>query len=147
MKFENVAFGLTTKGEYARPFESSYGIHILKLNDRVAVPKDKAASLDGYQAMVREDARIEMARENLQKDILKKINFKQNSYDEKTLWTVTDNYLSTSKVTSTKTITQNTVLFSFTKSNVKVIDWLRYVKATKTLASPAYPEMMNKFVG
>jgi hypothetical protein len=28
-----------------------------------------------------------------------------------------------------------------------VIDWLRYVKATKTLASPAYPEMMNKFVG
>jgi len=146
-KFENVAFSLTTKGEYAKPFESSYGVHILKLNDRVAVPKDKAASLDGYQAMVREDARIEMARENLQKDILKKINFKQNTYDEKALWTVTDNYLSANKVTPTKTINQNTVLFSFAKSNVKVIDWLRYVKATKTLASPAYPEMMNKFVG
>ena len=29
----------------------------------VGVPKDKAASLDGYQAMIREDGRIEMARD------------------------------------------------------------------------------------
>ena len=145
--FESAAFGLTKKGDYAKPLESAYGVHLIKLIERVQPTADKALALDAIRSQVREDSRMEMARVNFEKDVMGKIGYKPGVYDQKALWQMTDSFVNNNKLIKLKTINSNTVLHSFAKSNVKVIDWLRYVKAVKTLASPSYPEMMKKYVG
>lgn len=146
-QFERTAFSLSKKGDLSKPFESAYGIHILKLIEHVRAPSEKKAALESFSSQVREDNRIEMAHRNFEKEIMAKVGFKQNPYDQKGLWMMTDSFLMANKVIELKTINKNTVLHSFTKGNLKVMDWLQYVKAVRTIGSPAYPEMMKRFVG
>ncbi|MES1223120.1 MAG: peptidylprolyl isomerase, partial [Bacteroidota bacterium] len=136
--FEAAAFALQKTNDISKPFATSYGYHIIRLNEKIAAEKDfqKATASGALRQKVMNDYRAKIAKNKFNSDILKLIPAKKMVVDENALWQFTDSFLTYNNFKSIGGINENTLLFSFPKENVKASDWARYVRSIKAAGTP-----------
>jgi peptidyl-prolyl cis-trans isomerase SurA len=151
-QFENKVFAIQKDGEVTPPFETKFGYHIIKRISKSEIPQDKTD--DSYLFILKQevlqDSRITAAKEKFVKEILKKLNFKKNlAIKQNQHWTLTDSAIAVNKKIISPNLNTNTVLFSINNQNLKVSDWITFIKIYKTTSSN-YGEtdsiLMNKFI-
>ena len=151
--FESMAFSLKNDGDISVPFQTQFGFHIIKRISRLPIPANKndEAYLDNLKQDVLKDARIEIAKEKFVKEILTRIGYKKNhSLIERDLWKITDTFAIANKKIASGNVNEKTTLFSFNNANVKVGDWMQYVRSVKNTyaahAEQAYPDLLKSYV-
>lgn len=151
--FERVAFSLKNDSDISKPFQTEFGYHILKRISRSPVPADKnnEAFINSLRQQVLADSRIEIAKDKFVKEVLVKTGFKENSsINQKDLWKITDTFAISNKKISTGKLNEKTILFSFNNANVKVGDWMQYVRNVKNTygaqTNQTYPELFKKYI-
>ncbi len=150
--FEAAAFSLQKSGDVSKPFQTSYGYHILKLleaklaGDNVNDP----SALAGMEEKVIKDNRLEKSKKELMGKKLTLIKYKPAKYNQKDLFIFTDSSLRKPNTVAVKGIDDNTLLFSFQKQNIKAGDWIQFVKSTGTApdqnSKDNYPELLKEFI-
>lgn len=131
--FEQVAFSLKKPGDFSKPFQTSYGYHVLKLLEAkpvVADPNDPAF-LASLEEKVTKDNRMENSKKELLTKKLALIRYKSAKYNEKDLFTFTDSALVKAHPSPVKGISEHTGLFSFVKQNVKAGDWVNFIRSAR----------------
>ncbi|HEY1038088.1 MAG TPA: peptidylprolyl isomerase, partial [Bacteroidia bacterium] len=78
-EFEQKAFGLQNKGDYTEPFMTRYGWHIVKLNDKKALPAPFETMKNELKQKVNRDSRSQAGRSALIARVKKESNFKENT--------------------------------------------------------------------
>lgn len=128
--FEEMAFALKKPGDISKPFETSSGYHILKLMEAKPVATDinNTETFAFFQDKVSRDNRMAEAKKAMLSKELKLIKYKPAAFISKDLFAFTDSSLVKSTPVSYKGITENTLLFSFAKKNVRASDWIKYVR-------------------
>jgi len=149
-QFENTVFALLKDGDITPPFQTQFGYHIVKRISRTEIPLDKTndSYLFTLKQQVLQDSRITSAKEKFVNDVLKKLNYKKNvAIKENDLWKLTDSFLVSNKVSGQ--YSGQTPLFTLNNQNIKVGNWLKFVKDYKTSGSykgESDKELMNKFI-
>lgn len=150
--FENVAFALKNPGDVSKPFQTSYGYHILKLLEAKPVSTDvnDAAYLAALQEKVNKDSRMNRSKNELIDKKLALIKYKPAIFKAKDLYQFTDSAITKSKALPVKGITGNTVLFSFATQNIKASDWLNFVRTVRNDpnqgATKSYPDLYKEYI-
>ncbi len=147
--FEDKVFALRSDGELSWPFETSYGIHIVKRLQHKPVEKDKNTAAGAMKQAVTEDSRAQLAKKSFEQSVLKKVTMKKLPVDEKALWQVTDSFVKKNTVVPVKGITEKTVLYSFPKSNITAGNWLQYARTFLTTGETpglTYPKLMQQYI-
>lgn len=136
--FEQVAFSLKNNGDISRPFATASGYHIIKLSEAKHTPTDinNAEANEYLLDKVSRDNRLTEAKKALLSKELKTIKYKPATLDQKIFYEYTDSAIVKPAGFRYKGISENTVLFSFPKQNVKAGDWIKFVKGVRS--SPAY---------
>ena len=137
-QFENIVFAIQKDGDVTPPLETKFGYHIIKRISRSEIPQDKTN--DSYLFLLKQevlqDSRITAAKEKFVKDILKKLNFKKNAaIKQSQLWALTDSAIISNKKITFPNLNNNTVLFSFNNQNLKVSDWIDFLKNYRTTSN------------
>jgi peptidyl-prolyl cis-trans isomerase SurA len=148
--YEQQVFALKKDGDVTRPFLTEFGYHIVKQVNRTPVSNDRTNSnvlLDLKQKVIA-DKRGDLAKAKFMKEILRLTGYKPATVNSKDLWRVTDSFLISKKKITAGSVNEKTVLFTFRKSNIKVSDWLDFVKNYKTVSNntEAYKDIMDKFI-
>ncbi len=150
--FEQVAFSLKKPGDFSKPFQTSYGYHILKLIEATPAATDlnNPVVLADFEEKVIKDNRMERSKKELMEKKLALIRYKPAKYNEKGLFTFTDSAVLKPTVASVKGMNKNTVLFSFAKQNVKTGDWLNFVRTARNTPDQNfkdnYAELFKEFI-
>jgi len=130
--FEKAAFSLSKDNQISEPILTEYGYHIIKRISHTSIPADKKDK--EYMAQLKEqvtnDDRIEVSKKVMQQKILKLTGYKKVVYNANDLWAYTDSVVRDRPVPAKTTIRPNTVLFSFTKQNITVNDWIAFRRST-----------------
>ena len=139
--FENVAFSLKNKGDISKPFQTTYGFHILKLLEAkpVSTNFNDPVTFAGLQEKVARDNRLEISKRELIQKKLTTIKYKPSTIKAEDLYIFTDSAIQKRNVLSVNGITENTQIFSFAKQNIRAGDWVKFVKSR-----PQSPYLTNK---
>ena len=130
-EFEENAFSLQNNNDISKPFETTFGFHIIKRISITPVSNSKndEAFLYHLQEEVRKDSRIELAQRQFIESILPKIGFQKNKISETDLWKVTDSSLLANKNFHSGKVSEETILCSFSDNTVmKASDWIIYLR-------------------
>ncbi len=151
--FEDAAFSLAKKNDISRPFETAYGIHILRMIEHLPINADKndPVAFSNMKQRVVTDNRTEEAKTVLAKSLRTKIGFKPSkTLNQKSLWAFTDSSFAGRPVTAIKDVNAKTVLFSFAKQNITAANWNMFVKAVRgsvsDLSNKGYEELYEKYI-
>lgn len=145
--FEEKVFGLSAIGDVSQPIKTSFGYHIVKKIESIPVEKGKNIAYPLLRAAVLEDPRNNIARKSFEQQVLVRTGYKKATYDTEALWRMTDSFNLANKMKSTAGLTDKSILFSFGKSKVPVINWLDYSKENWTSEGrQLYPSMMQNFI-
>ena len=130
--FEKAAFGLERDNQISQPILTEYGYHIIKRISRTPIPSDKKDKeyLEQLKEQIINNERIDVAKKVMQQKILKLTGYKKGVFNANELWAYTDSILRDKPVPAKTTIRPNTILFSFTKQNIRVNDWIAFRKST-----------------
>jgi peptidyl-prolyl cis-trans isomerase SurA len=148
--FENVAFSLTKPGELSKPFQTSYGYHIIKLLEAKPAPTDfnNAETYALLQDKVTKDNRMELSKKQLIDKKLSIIRFKPGAIKEKDLFIYTDSALQNPNFHA-KDIHDKSVIFSFAKQNITAGDWTKFAKVAPQLpnykSKQDYPSLYPEY--
>ncbi len=150
--FEKAAFALSKDNQISQPILTEYGYHIIKRIHLSPVPTNKNDK--EYIAQLKEqvvnDDRIEVSKRIMQQKILKLVGYKKGIYNAAGLWAYTDSVVNNKPVPSKTTIRPNTILFSFTKQNITVNDWISFRQSTgdvdRITAGKTNAELLDYYV-
>ena len=147
--FENAVLSLKNDGDISKPFETAYGIHLVKRIKHLPVSSDSSQAEPLFKEAVLQDSRAAIAGEQFTEKMLQLTGY-QKKYMDELLWPITDSFLAHNNFIPSKKTDEQTVLFSFDKENTTVKDWLTYIQAEKHKyrgSSPLpYPAIMKAFV-
>jgi peptidyl-prolyl cis-trans isomerase SurA len=150
--FEAAAFGLKQKGEISKPFESAYGYHIIKLLEARPVSGDikDAGTTAWLKEKIQRDSRLTIAKNALTNKHLNAAKYKPAQYNQKELWRFTDSAIAGRKADGITAISNQTALFSFAKQKVTVSDWVKYIKAMRSMpdeqSQKSYQALLKDYV-
>ena len=134
--FESEAIRLYKDGDISEPFQTSFGIHILKRLSQTPAPSTKTDDnwLYEIKQKLQQDDRIKIAKDKFAKDIITKIGFKlTNAVKAEDLYNFADSVMFDFEIPdapATKPISKK-VLINFTKGNATGEDWLNFVRDYK----------------
>jgi peptidyl-prolyl cis-trans isomerase SurA len=147
--FENTVLSLENDGDISKPFETAYGIHLVKRIKHLPVTNDSSQAEVLFKEAILQDSRVAIAGEQFTAQMLQSTGY-QKKYKDEPLWSVTDSFLARNHFIPSKGINEQTVLFSFDKESTTVKDWLIYIQTEKnkySATSPLpYPTIMKTFV-
>lgn len=150
--FENVAFSLKKNGDIAKPFQTQFGFHILKLIEAKPAASDlnDPVNLAILQEKVIGDNRLELSKKELIQKKLALLKYRPSVLKTDDFYLFTDSALQNEKAIALKGINENTTLFSFAKENVKASDWVRFVKSRRnssvTSNKERYRELFKDYI-
>jgi peptidyl-prolyl cis-trans isomerase SurA len=151
MGFETKVFELQKDGDISKPIYTGDGYHIVKRLQQHPIPADKSDEAFTYELKqkIAKDTRINSAKENFLKEITVKTGYKRNAaVKDADLFKYADSVAANKKV-GTYPI-NNKIIFSFTKANIKVAEWLNFVKDYKLNADVYKGEtnasLLDKFI-
>jgi peptidyl-prolyl cis-trans isomerase SurA len=149
--FEARVFQLEKNGDISKPIYTGDAYHIVKRLQQTEIPTDKTeeAFVYGLKQKISKDARINSAKESFIKEITIKTGYRRNLAVKNT-----DLFRYADSVTANKKVGRypinNKVVFFFTKGNVKVIEWLNFIKDYKLNADVYKGEtnawLLDKFI-
>jgi peptidyl-prolyl cis-trans isomerase SurA len=150
--FENAAFGLTRVGQISLPVATTFGYHIIKLENRspVSDQKDKK-TMALLSSAVSGDPRIEVARKSMLQKIILLTGFKQMPVNKKDLWILTDSALLSKPLPPLQGLGPASVLFLVGNKSTTVKDWLDYRRSVRNVpvsrgaAAKSDEELFEKF--
>jgi peptidyl-prolyl cis-trans isomerase SurA len=148
--FEKEAFGLKNPGDYSKPFETSFGWHILKLIAKNPPPGkfDSEARLEIRNRLLA-NGQLGLSRAQYVKTMRPKMKFRNGAYQRKQLQQFTDSLL-TGGNTATSGLNDKTTLFYFGSQPVPMSDWMAYIRvqtvAGKFKAGNIIDDNFNAFV-
>ncbi|HSU49196.1 MAG TPA: peptidylprolyl isomerase [Segetibacter sp.] len=151
-EFENVAFSMKQKGEISKPFQTSYGFHILKLVEAKTSFSDinDPTALASFQEKVIKDNRLEVSKKELIQKKLSLLKYRPSLVKAEDLYIFTDSALKKNSHTSVKGINDDTPLFSFAKQSIKASDWISFAKNNLNGSVPGdrslFAELYKKYV-
>ena len=134
--FESEAIRLNKDGDISEPFQTSFGIHILKRLSQTPAPSIKTDDnwLYDIKQKLQQDDRIKIAKDKFAKDIITKIGFKlTNAVKAEDLYNFADSVMFDFEIPdapATKPISKK-VLINFTKGNATGEDWLNFIRDYK----------------
>jgi peptidyl-prolyl cis-trans isomerase SurA len=151
LPFETKVFELKTDGEISKPIFTGYGYHIIKRLQRRETPSDKTD--EGYlfelKQQISKDSRMDAVKADFLKTVKVKTGYKKNpAIKEKELFQYADSVTVNNRIGNYPI--NKKVIFTFTKLNVKGVDWLNFVKDYK-LNPDVYKgennqELMDKYI-
>jgi peptidyl-prolyl cis-trans isomerase SurA len=134
--FESEAIKLNKDGDISEPFQTSFGIHILKRLSQSPAPSTKTDDnwLYDIKQKLQQDDRIKIAKDKFAKDIIAKIGFKlTNAVKAEDLYNFADSVMFDFEIPdapATKPISKK-ILINFTKGNATGEDWLNFIRDYK----------------
>lgn len=148
--FERKVFSLAKDGDISVPFETAYGMHIVKRMKQLPVVSDTNQAASLFKTDVLQDERIVIAKEQFAENVVVKTGYKKVFQQDSLLWKATDSFILHNNFTPSKKLTAQTVLFSFDKEEKKTKDWLEYINTIKNNYRPGIPipyaAIMKKYV-
>ena len=144
LPFEKAVFALEKDSDFSKPIFTGFGFHIIKRLSQQPTPADKKddAFMASLKQQVLQDSRVNIAKDVFMKRVMLQTGFKKNAaIKEAQLFSLADS------VTVNKTVgnfpVNKSTIFSFSKLNVTVSDWLNFVKDYK-LNADVYKGEDNK---
>lgn len=133
--FEKEVVQLSKDGDIAAPFETKFGIHLIKRISHTPTPaylEDEALVFEIKNKLM-QDNRVKIAKEKFARDVKQKIGFKLlNAVKEAELLRLADSIvINPEKEDVFAAAVINKPIIGFSKSMLKVKDWLNYVKDNK----------------
>ncbi|MBX3254437.1 MAG: peptidylprolyl isomerase [Chitinophagaceae bacterium] len=125
--FEKAVTELKNDGEYTLPFETEYGIHIVKRLAHIPPATDTTQILSLFKNSVLQDSRMKLANEKQDDTILKLLQYNVVFKDKELLWQVTDSLLVNPGYLPVKNITSETVVFSLGSEKKRLKDWWEHI--------------------
>lgn len=150
--FTQAAFALPTNGAFSPPVYTDHGYHIILRQDVVPPPADLSNPevQTAFLTKVNTDSRINTAIEKMKKEILAKTGFQALSYEEKSLWALTDSVLKAGNNKKILTDQTSKTLFRLGGKNFTVSQWLEYAQKIKSNNNApfygTYATMMQNFI-
>lgn len=146
--FENAVFSLQNDGDITTPFETGFGVHIVKRIKRTPVVTDSTQALPLLKDEVMQDSRVAFARDRFAQNIIREVNYRKRFFKDPVLWQVSDSFLWHDNFISREDITEGTILFSLDNEPTTVADWLGFLRSVKNkyLLPFPYADLMKQFV-
>ncbi len=129
-EFESTAFALQTPGEYAPPFSTQYGWHIVRLEQKILLPSYKEME-SSLKSKVSRDERMQTAKASIQKSLRTKYAFVENDDTKKQLLATADSTLQQAKWKKPSGAINEATLFSLAGKNSKASLFFDYVLANQ----------------
>ena len=132
--FEKAAYGLTKKGEISKPVKSSFGWHVIKLNEKFPIPAFAEIKED-IEKKVENGARARIVTQAINNKILKKYGYKEGaSYLPYFNTFVTDSVLQKKWDYVKVPTSENKVLFTIGDRNVTFDDFAIFISNKQKLS-------------
>jgi peptidyl-prolyl cis-trans isomerase SurA len=148
-EFERTAFALQTPGEYAAPFSTQYGWHIVKLEQKIPLPSYKEME-SSLKSKVSRDERMQTAKASIQKNLRSKYAFVENADTKKQVLATADSTLQQATWKKPSGAINDAALFSLGGSNNAASAFFDYVlanqKQNKQAPSAYLNQMYENFV-
>ncbi|MFY7652614.1 MAG: peptidylprolyl isomerase [Chitinophagaceae bacterium] len=149
--FEQKVYDLQNPGDITKPFQSSYGFHIVKLLDVLIMPNslDSAVTYQYLKQKIEGDERLQLANKLAAKQWLKKVQFKlATDVNFKTLWQYTTERIVNDAAKPIDGINDKTYLFRFEKGRYTVKNWIDYLKTLPNTITDTvfYSGVFNNFI-
>ncbi len=152
--FENEVFNLQKDGDITKPFNTSFGIHIVKRLGFTPTITDKSdISLQfELKQKVQQDARNSEAKEKFAKEIMTRIGYKRNvAVKDDELLRLADSVMIHPEAEYIEELANvKKPVINFSKGSVKVFDWLNFVKEYKgnfeQYKGESNKELWNKYI-
>ncbi len=130
--FEENVIALKKDNDFGKPFETSFGYHIVKRLTHTPVPTDKADGSYQFETKqkVTQDSRINSEREKFAKDVMQKTGFKKSpAINDKMLFNDIDSLLANPTVEKVNKLPLSKKIIASFKdgTQVKGADWLNYI--------------------
>jgi peptidyl-prolyl cis-trans isomerase SurA len=150
--FENAIYGLKSNNAISKPFETAYGIHIVKrLAIKPQVTDEKnAAYKDELKIRVEQDPRIESTKDILAKNVIKQAGFRKSDYKDEMLLKYTDSILDYKPSGMALGITGETSLFKLGNKVYTVANWTEFAQTARFKSDGSgkkqYKDVMDEFI-
>ncbi len=151
LPFETKVFELQTDGEISKPIFTGYGYHIIKRLQHRETPSDKTD--DGFvselKQQISKDSRMNAVKADFLKTVKLKTGFKKNpTVQQNDLFRFADSVTINNRIGNYPI--NKKVIFTFSKLNVKGVDWLNFVKDyklnTDVYKGESNPELLDKYI-
>jgi len=151
LPFETKVFELKTDGEISKPVFTGYGYHIIKRLQHRETPSDKADEgvVFELKQQISKDSRMNAVKADFLKTVKLRTGFKINpAIKQNDLFRFADSVTISNRIGNYPI--NKKIIFTFTKLNVKGVDWLNFVKDYKlnpdVYKGESNQELLDKYI-
>ena len=149
--FENVILSLKNGG-VSKPFETTYGYHIVKRINVIPVNSNKTDSKLRQEMLekVEQSDRIELSKQVLTQKVIKEANYQKLPFEDVQLWAFSDSIFSSKKPAINITLNTQTPLLKLGNGTANVSDWINYAQVARYKTDGSgfkpYSQVWDEFV-
>ncbi len=125
--FERSLFALKNPGDISAPFRSSYGTHILKLDEILPnFPANPDLARQEAKALLEKSEIMKMLDRQMMEQNLQLWNYRSSAIDHDALWQFADSAMHGAAFPAGYALNENSILFTIDNEAYTVSDWLDY---------------------
>jgi peptidyl-prolyl cis-trans isomerase SurA len=140
-EFDAVAFSLQKPGDISDPFQTAYGWHIVRLEQKIPLPSYEEL-VPSLKPRVQRDERVQISRQALMTRLKKEFAFTENQAVKSAVFARADSSLTKGKWTM-ESRPANEVLFSSNVRTVPANEFIRYARENQRTTTQAPAEYIG----